>query len=164
MINENEPCLKLRNRMSREEETYCKYYIKNFRGYLRSVILNHQIVGLFIMLLFVLGIFLPMYFRKKEEMILIIACVLGGLAVLSLIFIIIKNLWFWKYTKYVVVTNEGIWLMWHGAFWRKLDFAGKRRFLSPIWSLYSWNEIKISSDDNSRPRSPVKLQNFLGGF
>ena len=32
MINENEPCLKMRNKTTRAEETYCKHYLKNSAG------------------------------------------------------------------------------------------------------------------------------------
>ena len=47
MINENEPCLKMRNQTTRAEETYYKHYLKKFRGYLRGELINHQTVGLF---------------------------------------------------------------------------------------------------------------------
>ncbi len=164
MINENEPCLKLRNRTTREEETYCKYYIRKFRGYVRSAFINAQTVGLFVMLILILAVSINMFIQKKNESMLGFACVLGGLAAFSIICIIIEKLWFWKYAKYVVVTNEGIWIMWHGAFWRKTDFASKRRFLSPRWSMYGWSEIKITSDDKARPRSPSKMANLFADF
>ena len=73
-------------------------------------------------------------------------------------------MWFWKYAKYVVVTNEGIWIMWFSTFWWSEDFRGQKHFWSPSWSLYTWNEIKITSNDSARPRSPSKLANIGDDF
>ena len=77
---------------------------------------------------------------------------------------IAQKLWFWQYAKYVVVTNEGIWIMWYSTFWWSKNFRGKKHFWSPSWSLYTWNEIRITSDDSARPRSPVKLGNLEDDF
>ena len=168
MIDENEPCLRLRNQTSRAEETYCKYYLKNFRGYLKSVFINVQTIGLFLFTLTfiaVITLLLPHLMENDDDkMPLYIAYAFLGISLFFLIYIPTQKLWFWKYTKYVVVTNEGIWMMWYSTFWWSKDFTGKKRFWSPSWSLYTWNEIKITSDDKVRPRSPVKLGNFDDDF
>ncbi len=163
-MNENDkPCLQLRNQTSRSEETYCKIYTKKFRGYVRSAFINHQTVGLFLgsIALLLLCIFTP---NDKDEFATYIKWTLFGFFVFSYLCIITLELWFWKYAKYVVVTNEGIWIMWHGLFWRKTDFTGKRRFASPIWSVYDWCGIKITADDKVRPRSADKSLNIFDDF
>ena len=167
MIDENTPCLRLRNKTTREEETYCKCYLKKFRGYVRHVFINLQFIGLFIMMLFSVGMvaLLPRLMGNDDDKIpYYIAYAFLFISLFFLIYEPAKKLWFWKYAKYVVVTNEGIWIMWYSTFWWSQDFTGKKRFLSPSWSLYDWREIKITSDDSARPRSPVKLANLEDDF
>ena len=167
MINENTPCLRLRNKTTRAEETYCKYYLKKFRGYVKHVFINFQTIGLLIMLLISVGalLLLPRLMEGDDDrMPYYITYAFLGISAFFLVYETAKKLWFWKYAKYVVVTNEGIWLMWYSTFWWSEDFTGKKRFLSPSWSLYTWNEIKITSNDSARPRSPVKLGNYDDDF
>ena len=168
MIDENTPCLRLRNQTTRAEETYCKYYLKKIRGYVRSVFLNFQFFGLIIMMLAsvaTLKLILPNLMEGDDDkMPWIITYTFLGISVFFLIYITAQKLWFWKYAKYVVVTNEGIWIMYYSTFWWGQDFTGKKRFWNPSWSLYTWNEIKITTDGSARPRSPVKLGNLEDDF
>ena len=168
MIDENTPCLRLRNQTTRAEETYCKYYVKKFRGYLKSIFLNLQTIGLFFMMLIsvlTITLLLPRLMENDDDkMPWIIAYIFLGVSVFFLIYLPAQKLWFWKYAKYVVVTNEGIWIMWFSTFWWSEDFTGKKHFWSPSWSLYTWNEIKITSDDSARPRSHVKFGNVSEDF
>ena len=167
MIDENTPCLRLRNQTRREEETYCKYYIKNFRGYIRHVFVNFQFIGLLVMILFAAGMIamLPrMLENDDDKMPYFIAYALLIVPLFFVIYEPAKKLWFWKYAKYVVVTNEGIWIMWYSTFWWSEDFTGKKRFLSPSWSLYEWREIKLTTDESARPKSPNKFSNFEDNF
>ena len=168
MIDENKPCLRLRNRTTREEETYCKYYLKKFRGYAKHVFLNLQAIGLFFMMLFsvaVITLLLPKLMQNDDDIMpWIIAYIFLGASVFFYIYLTAQKLWFWKYAKYVVVTNEGIWIMWYSTFWWSKDFRGKKRFWSPSWSLYEWKEIKITADDSARPRSHVKYANIKNDF
>ena len=168
IIDENTPCLQQRNQTTREEETYCKYYLKNFRGYLKSALINIQTIGLFIMMLFsvaVIKLVLPSLMENDDDkMPWIIMYIFLGLSVFFLIYIPAQKLWFWKYAKYVVVTNEGIWIMWFSTFWWSADFTGRKRFWSPSWSLYEWREIKLTADDKARPRSHVKFGNLGEDF
>ena len=167
MIDENTPCLRLRNQTSRAEETYCKYYIKKFSGYIRQVFVNLQFIGLIVMLLFSVGMIalLPKLMQGDDDtMPWIISYTFLFVTLFFLIYITAQKLWFWKYAKYVVVTNEGIWIMWFSTFWWSEDFRGQKHFWSPSWSLYTWNEIKITSNDSARPRSPSKLANIGDDF
>ncbi len=165
MINENEPCLQARNQTTREQETYCKVYTKKFSGYIRQLFINYQTVGLIFMLIFIgLLLYFTRAWEDDDKFGFYIGAGMFAFALLFYIYTIIKGLWFWKYAKYVVVTNEGIWIMWHGVFWGRTDFKGRRRFLSPNWSLYGWGEIKITDDDKVRPQSPVKTARFFDNF
>lgn len=166
MSRKEDLCLQLRNQTTREEETYCKRYIKKFRGYLRHVFVNYQSAGLVLMLLFMGLLVLAdnKLWSDEDRTFSYFAFGIGGITLFFWIYERIKALWFWKYAKNVVVTNEGIWIMWYSTFWWSKDFTGKKRFLSPSWSLYSWSEIKITADDKVRPRSPVKLANFFDDF
>lgn len=165
-MNGKEPlCLQLRNQTTRDEETYCKVYRKKFRGYIRHIFLNYQTVGL-VVLMVLIGLLIVSgnKVRQNESALSYIGFGLLGVAVFFYIYKIAKGLWFWKYAKYIVITNEGIWIMVCGALWKRKDFAGKKRFLSPHWSLYSWNSTKITTDEKARPRSPVKLANIFDDF
>jgi len=166
MIEEKqEKCLQLRNQTTRQDETYCKCYTKKFSGYFRHILINYKSVGLVILML-IISLLIVFTDNAQEEKNLssYIEYIILGTTVFFWIYEIIKGLWFWKYAKHVVVTNEGIWIMWCSIFWRKKDFAGKKRLLSPRWSMYGWNEIKITDNDKVRPRSPVKLANFFDDF
>ena len=168
MIDENTPCLRLRNKTTCPEETYCKCYVKKFRGYIRHAFINFQNVALFIMTLIlvaVITLLLPKLMEDDSDpMPWIISYAFLGISVFFYIYLTAQKLWFWKYAKYVVVTNEGIWIMWYSTFWWSKDFKGKKHFWSPSWSLYEWREIKITTDDSARPRSPVKFGNFTDDF
>ena len=165
MSNKEELCLQLRNRTTRDEETYCKHYTKKFSGYIRHLFVNYQSVGLVIMMIFMsLFIYFTRVWEDEDKLGLYISATLLGLSIFFWLGKIIIGLWFWKYSKNVVITNEGIWIMWYSTFWWSADFTGNKRFLSPSWSLYGWGEIKITADDKVRPRSPVKLANFFEDF
>lgn len=163
MINENEPCLKMRNQTTRAEETYYKHYLKKFRGYLRGELINHQTVGLFfgIGALLALCLLTP---NDVNEFGTYIKWTLFCIFVLAYIVKIAISLWFWKYAKHVVITNEGVWIMYYSSFWWSEDFTGKKRFLSPTWSLYGWSEIKITDSDTARPKSSVKISREFENF
>ncbi|MCM1290224.1 MAG: hypothetical protein NC132_06100 [Corallococcus sp.] len=165
-MNGKEPlCLQLRNQTTRNEETYCKCYQKKFRGYIRSLFINYQMVGVFLMMLFdALLVYFTKAWEDEDKLGFYIGATIFGICIVWWIYSAIKSLWFWKYSKHVVITNEGIWIMCYSVFWWSKDYTGKKRFLSPSWSLYGWSEIKITSDDKIRPRSPVKLANFFDDF
>ena len=167
MIDENTPCLRLRNQTTRAEETYCKCYLKKFRGYVKHVFINVQTIGLFIMMLFAVGwvaIVTQVWKDDDSKLAFVVGCVFFGIALFSYVYIIARNLWFWQYAKYVVITNEGIWIMHCSAFWWSRNFYGKKSFFGAHWAVYGWNEIKITSDDKARPQTPVKLARMEDNF
>ena len=159
-------CLQLRNKTTRDEETYCKHYTKKFRGYVRRLFLNHKSVGLVIMMFCIASMILAIRYVWKDDGSFGFYIAVGLFAIILFFWIyeIIKGLWFWKYAKHVVVTNEGVWVMFYSVFWWSEDFTGKKRFLSPAWSLYGWNEIKITDDDKARPKTSDKIGKFFDDF
>lgn len=163
MRNKEELRLQMRNKTTRNEETYCKRYTKKFRGYLLGELINYQTVGLFfgIGALLALCLLTP---NDVHEFGTYIKWTLFGIFVLAYIIKIIISLWFWQYAKHVVITDEGVWIMYYSTFWWSEDFIGKKRVLSPRWSLYGWNEIKITDDEKARPKTPVKIARFFDDF
>ena len=166
MSNKEKLCLQLRNKTTRSEETYCKHYTKKFRGYVRRLFLNYKSIGLIVMMIFIASLLLAVRYVWKDEdsFGLYIGYGLFAIALFFWIYEIIKGLWFWKYAKHVVVTNEGVWIMVYSTFWWNEDFTGKKRFLSPAWSRYDWGEIKITDDDKARPKTTDKIGKFFNDF
>ena len=165
-MRKEELCLQMRNQTTREQETYCKHYTKKFRGYVRRLFLNYKSVGLIIMMIFIASMILAIRYVWKDDGSFGFYIAVGLLAITLFFWTyeIIKGLWFWKYAKHVVVTNEGVWIMFYSTFWWSKDFTGKKRFLSPSWSMYGWNEIKITDDDKARSKTPDKIEKFFDGF
>ncbi|MCM1042704.1 MAG: hypothetical protein NC350_00615 [Corallococcus sp.] len=76
--------------------------------------MNYKSVGLLAMTVFA-ALFMLFWETDDESFVWYMAGICGFILLIWL-GIIILRLWFWKYAKYVVVTNEGIWLMWHSLF------------------------------------------------
>lgn len=166
MRNKEELRLQMRNKTTRNEETYCKRYTKKFRGYVRYLFLNYKSIGLIIMMILI-GLLIwavRSLWQEDGKTDLYIGGSLFAIVLFFWIYEIIKGLWFWKYAKHVVITDEGVWIMYYSTFWWSEDFTGKKRVLSPRWSLYGWNEIKITDDEKARPKTPVKIARFFDDF
>ncbi len=126
MINENEPCLKMRNKTTRGRNVL-QALSQKFRGYLRAEFINHQTVGLF----FGIGALLALCLLTPNDIYefgTYIKWTLFGIFVFAYIVKITISLWFWKYAKHVVITNEGVWIMYYSSFWWSEDFTGKNDF------------------------------------
>lgn len=157
-------CLQLRNRKGQENETYCKHYIKSKGVYLRSVFFGFYQSAIFIVAAILTAVLLLVELPDEDGIFNFVLILLLAVFAISYLFIIFKGLWYWKYTRHVFVTDEGIWFMSCSALWWKgaPDFTGKRRFLAPSWSLYSWSELKsVSKDVIDKNRSSVRLANFF---
>ncbi len=117
MSKREQLCLQMRNKNGLYEETYCKHYIKNKWGYLRFLFFRFQSISVFI--LGAISAVVSWHELKSQEasllkyIPLLIAAILG----FAWIFMIIKGLWYWKYTKHVFVSNEGIWVMSCSTLW-----------------------------------------------
>lgn len=159
--------LKMRNKRGegQKDETYCMHYKKKFGGYLFNTFFSFQSLSLFIVGL-VITLFVVLGFSVEEDgyLIKVVAMLIGGFADFFWVYFIVFKLWYWKYSKHIFVTDEGIWIAVCSTFWWKgaPDFRGKVKFWAPSWSLYSWSELKkVSDNKKDRPRSPVKLANFF---
>ena len=160
-------CLQMRNRNGQDKETYCRHYLKSKGVYLRSVFFGLKQTGMFLMcLIFTLVI---IFTNDRDESILfkILPYIFAGISGFAYIFMILKGLWYWKYTRHVFVTDEGIWVMSCSALWWKgaPDFTGKRRFLAPSWSLYGWDELKsVSKKSEGGNRNISRIINFFEDY
>lgn len=164
MLGKEKLFLKMRNNRGegQKNETYCKHYKKCFGAYLFHALFSFQslsviIVGLgFSIFAFILN------YDDDEKLFKYIA--IGTVAFICLFWVyqLVFKLWYWKFTKHVFVTNEGIWISSCSTFWWSAapDFMGKVKFWAPSWSLYSWSELKkVSCDKKDSQRGPVKLAN-----
>lgn len=165
MTRREKLCLEKRNRKGQENETYCRHYIKCGSGYFRHVFFSIQSLGCFIMSAVSITIYLVD--KSDDGFFGLIPLIIGGVTGFFWLGFILVGVWFWKYSRHVFVTNDGIWIMGFSTFWWRgaPDFTGKRRFLAPYWSLYSWSELKsVSKDVNTANRSVSKIANFFEDF
>ncbi|MDE5548370.1 MAG: hypothetical protein K2J30_05200 [Clostridia bacterium] len=157
--------LQARNKDGRYEEGYCRHYKKSLGVYLRRVFFAYQPTGLFFMCLIMTLVSLFVIDSEEESMLRLIPIILASVAGFFYVVILFYHFWYWKYTKHVFVTDEGIWITSCSTFWWRgaPDYAGRRRLLAPSWSLYSWDELKsVSKTDDTR--SVSKLANFFDDF
>lgn len=167
MSKREQLCLQMRNKGDKYDETYCQHYIKNKSGYLRYLFFRFQSTSVFIMWLIMSVVSWRISLSPEDGLFKLIPYTLAAIFGFAWIFMIFKGLWYWKYDRHVFVTNEGIWIMSCSTFWWRgaPDFMGKRRFLAPSWSLYSWSELKkISANRADAPRGVSKIANFFEDF
>lgn len=137
--------LKMRNVNGEEAEETCVHYAKSLKGYIKYMLFKFEQVAVFIsFILTIVGVYLV---RNEELMSKIIAYTLSSCFGLTYFITIFVGIWFWKFSKHVFVTDEGIWIAHYSSFWWRgaPDFMGRRRFLAPSWSVYTWSELKSVS-------------------
>lgn len=157
--------LQMRNKNGQYEETYCRHYLKSKGVYLRRVFFGYQPIGLFIMCVIMTLVSVFVIKSDDELTAKLIPVILASVAGFFYICILFYWLWYWKYTKHVFVTDEGIWIATCSTFWWRgsPDYMGRRRLLAPSWSLYSWSELKsVTKTDDTR--SVSKTANFFTDF
>ena len=66
----------------------------------------------------------------------------------------------WKYKKYIVVTNQGIWLSHYGYYYDGFIFDGKPRKSGLCWSIYAREELNSVQMFTDRIARGLKLKNF----
>ena len=162
MTKREKLCLQMRNKHGegQENETYCRHYTKKFGGYLFHLLFGFQSLSVFIFS--ALSILMAIFWFTHDEdfMSRFIPSLISAVGIFFWLYFIIQGLWFWKYTKHMFVTDEGIWIMTFSTFWWRgaPDFMGKRKFWAPSWSLYGWSELKKVSDSpkgNSKSASKI---------
>ena len=167
MSNREKLFLQMRNRKGQYNETYCEHYFKDRGGYMRFLFFKFQSVSIFISAV-ILTLFSVFFNIPEEEGIVwILPYIFVGIFWFCWLCIIFIGLWYWKYTRHVFATDEGVWVAGFSTFWWRgaPDFTGKRRFLAPYWSLYSWGELKNIGDVNKNGGGAVsKISNFFEKF
>lgn len=158
MTKREKLCLDCRNKQGQQNETFCKHFQKKYGAYILDLFFGIKRVFLFFA-----GVFftlMAIYLKPESGGLLLSVCkwFAAGLVDFLYIYYIIKGLWYWKYTKHIFVTNEGIWIMALSTFWRYGDFTGKHKFWAPKWSLYSWSELKNVSSEKQKIRD---FQDFV---
>ena len=159
MLNKNIDILKVRNRRKEEgEEIVFGEFVKSKKGYFTDLFFgvgSLKYLPAFVLVeLFLLFDFFAISKGKGfHDEFFIVMLFFFGLFALCLVGRIIMGFWAWKFFKHVIVTNEGIWIMYYSTFWWSEAYDGKKHLFSPRWSLYSWGEIKkltVYSDRISR--------------
>ena len=150
MIDKDKPWFKERRFNYGHEETYEKIYVRKFRGFLLHLLLGHDSMRYLVALVVVMA-FLPLGFRTSMIPWWLCFAISAGAYVIR----VIGGLWCWRYKKYVVVTDKGIWLLYSSL----LNLDTK-------WSLYSWDEIKLSTDDpyDMRYDGSSKIERFIAKY
>lgn len=158
--------LQARNK-SGYDETYCRHYEKSLGLYLKSVFCGFSQTGVFIMCVIMSLVSVFVIDPDEELIVKLVAYLLAGVSGFFYLCIIFKGLWYWKFTKHVFATSEGLWIAACSTFWWRgaPDFTGKRRLLAPSWSLYSWSELKgIATSPKDIDRGVSKIGNFFEDF
>lgn len=142
MEKKEKPFLKARNRYNnKEEEVVYKHCYKRARGYFLDAFFGKNAIKYLIFAAFC-GLLFLFDFEKFDVVLLAyLPYVLLGIAVLAYVIGILIKLWFWKYSKNVIVTNQGIWIMIYSPFWKGKSWSGKKHFCSARWSFYDWGEL-----------------------
>ena len=150
MINKDKHWFKQRRFNYGNEETYERIYVKRFRGFLLYLLFGFESIR-FLVALVVVVAFLPLGLHSS------MIPWWGCFAVTASAYLIkvIGGLCGWRYTKYVVVTDNGIW-----------QLRTSLLTLDIEWELYSWDEVKLYTDDPSDARhtKSSKLERFIAGY
>ncbi|MDE7079825.1 MAG: hypothetical protein K2O95_06910 [Clostridia bacterium] len=152
---------RLQNYADKDTEEIYKCYTKNAKGYFLDTFLGLMFWKCALMAA-ICGIFcLVAYFIKADHDLYnyFIYFFFALIALIYLIDVLIK-LWFWKYSKHVIVTNQGIWIMVFSTFWWSKNHKGKKKMFSAHWSFYDWGELKGVFVDENWISKICKLKNF----
>ena len=154
---------RLDNYCDKDTEVVYKHYTKRARGYFFETYFGITFLKSAIMaVMFIMLYFLGHKTVSEEELAFKILyytfMVLPGAT--YIIDVSIK-LWFWKYSRNVIVTNQGIWIMWFSTFWWSKNFKGKKRLFSASWSLYAWEELSGVFEEQCVISKICKLKDFV---
>ena len=152
---------KARNRFNnKEEEVIFRHFIKNRLGYMVNLFFGKNFWLYLLAVAFCVGMYLFANYKEPDDIWSISPLALGGLFILCYLIEITIGLWFWKYSKHVVVTNQGIWIMCFSTFWWSKAYNDKKYLCSPHWSFYEWRELKSVKEFETRTSKLLKLKNF----
>ncbi len=156
---------KLKDYVEKDDDSILHHYIKNKKGYFINAFFGVHFFK-FLLLSFVsLFLFFITYLFKKNQnfdrsYFYNFSLVFMTIAITYWIIGIIENLWFWKYSKHVVITEQGIYVMLHNSFWWGKRYDGKKHFWNAHWSMYAWQELNGVFEFKSRISKLSKLMDF----
>ncbi len=165
MINPNAPCLIARERdCARYEgpEQVFQHYLKSGRAYFL-----HTFFGVrFWLYAFFTGfalllLFLDYDFFTETLLWRCLSYFFVGIGPVAYIIETTIKVWFWQYSRHVIVSNHGIWIMGYSTFWWSQGFDGKKHLFSPHWSLYAWEELNAIFTEQSTVSKLFGLQDFV---
>ena len=165
-IKENKPWLQARIRnceIYEGGEHVCRHYIKSKRGYFLNAFFgkNFWKYMLFTGLAAIMYLVARFAFRRDDmDEFYYAMYFFMGLGVFVWFVDLSIKLWFWKYSKHVIVSDKGIWIMIFRTGWCR-DYDGKKRFFSPSWSFYSWSERSGVFPERSGVSKICKLSDFV---
>ena len=164
VINENEKCLIARKRLCEkyeDGEEVLRHYIKSKRGYFLNAFFGKNFWKFMLFTLFgtIMLLLEKLVICSDDRVYLFFVYLFTGFGIFAWLVDLSIKLWFWKYSKHVIVSDKGIWIMIFRTGWCSA-FDGKKHFFSPSWSLYSWSELSNIYPEQSRISKICKLGDF----
>lgn len=161
MAKKEKAFLRARNRYNnKEEEVIYKHYYKSAKGYFFNTFFGKTALCC-LAFTALSGLFFLLDFDDEDGVwVSYISYLFVGVGGLAYLINAVINLWFWKYSRNVVVTNQGIWIMIYSTGWWSRSWSGKKHFCSAYWSFYEWSELKGVFPFESGISKFFKLKNF----
>ena len=154
---------RLKNYSDRDTEEIYKCYTKSAKGYFLNTFIGWFFIKCVILELMCVFLYLFAHFLIKVEHkeLLYFIYAFMGMGVFFYIGYVCIQLWFWKYSKNVVVTNHGIWIMWFSTGWWSKNYKGKKKMFSPSWSFYAWEELSGVFEEKCPMSKICGLKDFV---
>ncbi len=125
-----------------EDEVIYMHCIKRARAYFFSALFGkNALMGMLFVVVGGLFYLCDLYVWGNDEDFNWAPYMFFGIGALIYLVNFSVKLWFWKYNKNVVVTNQGIWIMLSSTGWWGTDWKGKKHFISAYWTIYDWSEL-----------------------
>ena len=167
MFQKEKPWLEVRKQNNDSlNEVVLGHYIKSKKAYFLNAFFGMFFLKTLVWYAFCGLLLLFNFFAFKtdvsERMEFVYFCI-GAIAFMFacwLIYVIIQ-IWFWKYSKHVIVTNQGIWIMLHSTGWWREAWNGKKYMFSAHWSFYDWKELSGVFEDQCRISKICKKKDFV---
>ena len=151
------------NYCDKDTEVIYKHYTKSAKGYFLDTFFGSMFWKFMLFELVGVLLYLSEHYISHGEFkeFIYFDYVFMGLGAFFYIAHLCIKLWFWKYSKNVIVTNQGIWIMWFSTFWWSKNFKGKKRMFSASWSLYAWEELSGVFEEECKISKITKLKDFV---
>ncbi|MDE5549448.1 MAG: hypothetical protein K2J13_04265 [Clostridia bacterium] len=154
---------RLDNYCDRDTEEVYKHYSKSAKGYFLDTFFGLMFWKCVLMSLMSILVYFLGHSSLAEDSLVFKILYYTFIVLPGTIYIIDVSIkiWFWKYSRNVIVTNQGIWIMWFSTFWWSKNFKGKKRLFSASWSLYAWEELSGVFEEECKISKICKLKDFV---